>query len=1205
MAETEVKSVKLPNGEVISVKIPKGMTNTDIRARLEKSRPDAFAKELTTMDKLVAAGRATTTALKAVLPIIKNPVVESLKVAQQIKIDPEKAGALRRDINERFIRLGAVGAAGVQEGFGNILRAAGTLSQEPIAALRSIVPSHIDAAFSKVESGLGIKMTNPKFNHSFGVGMEDWGKDQAARARMKIEKATPTNLGFWGTASFDASRSLGITVPGLIGAAITRKASVALIPMGAVEYGNSFADAKDAGLSTNDASRYAGINAFIEVVTERIGLKFLLATNVGFFKRLVTSMGGELLGENTATTLQSAMEFSTLHPNATFNDWKNHLPEALLRTTGATVIGTSVQAPIAHGVIRLTQTKEERAIIAEMKRRGKDATKIVEAVKKTEVSKPIIHPDGSAQYENGTLSMTLTPSSKEPGKWQLTTWDQGLTLPDETFGTVEEGRARFNEYVANDQAQQIADGLSSTIPTSTPESIKAAVRVVQEQESGLVDFEGDVERQRELMAEYAIDQFEANIREGRLTNAQRKLQMQDMVQNRDRRVLISHFMEGTYAGALSAEEQAMASLAKAALDTGGQVLQDLGQLETFIERFVPHYWKGAKTNKVVGLVASLVNNAKKQSLGGFNSFSKKSRHALLRTIASLEEGKTVRGLEAVTEDITELVELYTNDVLWTLEVNKLVESMKTVNDHAGNPLLVNKEDAPSDYIRIDHPALQKQRVVTTEDGDKIRVPQQLYAHPDVADQLQFILFSENEGIVSRSLLLTNFIMKRMLVGFSGFHVNALIESMIGAGIITKIPNLFGKSTSALELYKNSRLGSELNKLIRGGLVLTSLGEVTGAPEDLGLDRLYQFTEDMQSQLSRIPGVGKVTQPLINGFNATNKAFDRVLWGHTMTSLKIWAALKNLEKLGKDNIRLHQRNPTKNPLMTEDQLYSAASAFTNKAFGGLDWRRLSNAPKSKAMRKVLREILKPSGGLLNRKTMQLLLFAPDWTVANILIIKGALPSIVGGANTAAERNLYRWYAARMSVMYIVLGSIIQMLFGDGDPIWENPGKGKRIDRIYLKDGRQMVVSKQLMEPYHWVSKPHKTLLNKAGMLPKFVAEQLTTSKYLTSDGSPRMYPKDIKFWDSPKSAATVAGFRTMHLLGKFTPIVFQQMGLNADNLMGSPGAKGFQPGEAAAGFLGHPIYGRTNESLERRRLERRQERRKNRRRRNTFKKALSK
>jgi hypothetical protein len=60
------------------------------------------------------------------------------------------------------------------------------------------------------------------------------------------------------------------------------------------------------------------------------------------------------------------------------------------------------------------------------------------------------------------------------------------------------------------------------------------------------------------------------------------------------------------------------------------------------------------------------------------------------------------------------------------------------------------------------------------------------------------------------------------------------------------------------------------------------------------------------------------------------------------------------------------------------------------------------------------------------------------------------------------------------------------------------------RIDLGNGDVLTFSKQLMEPFHWITDPQKTAIKKIGSLPKTVIELLTNKQYLTTKWSPKYY-----------------------------------------------------------------------------------------------------
>jgi hypothetical protein len=136
---------------------------------------------------------------------------------------------------------------------------------------------------------------------------------------------------------------------------------------------------------------------------------------------------------------------------------------------------------------------------------------------------------------------------------------------------------------------------------------------------------------------------------------------------------------------------------------------------------------------------------------------------------------------------------------------------------------------------------------------------------------------------------------------------------------------------------------------------------------------------------------------------------------------------------------------------------------------------------------------------SRGYLQLLLFAPDWTISNLRIIGKSLPAF---ENATDARRMYGYYFARAALIYAVAGSALNYAFS-GKSILEN----KDPTRIDLGNGDVLTFSKQLMEPFHWITDPQKTGLKKIGSLPRTVTEVFTNKQYLTTGYSPNITVKD--------------------------------------------------------------------------------------------------
>ena len=185
-------------------------------------------------------------------------------------------------------------------------------------------------------------------------------------------------------------------------------------------------------------------------------------------------------------------------------------------------------------------------------------------------------------------------------------------------------------------------------------------------------------------------------------------------------------------------------------------------------------------------------------------------------------------------------------------------------------------------------------------------------------------------------------------------------------------------------------------------------------------------------------------------------------------------------------------------------------------------------------------------------MQLIAFAPDWTIANLRILGNALP---GFNKDPLSRKLYQAYALRAGLIYATFGSALQYMF-TGKTLLEN----KDPTKIDLGNGYNMVFSKQLMEPLHWAVHPYKTLVSKQGSTSKLTQQLLFNKKFLTSP-----YPSPISEEDLfSLYRARDYGVQALYSIVPFsfrTPI--QEMMKNG---------VGYQDGiNYILGNFGHPVY----------------------------------
>ena len=212
--------------------------------------------------------------------------------------------------------------------------------------------------------------------------------------------------------------------------------------------------------------------------------------------------------------------------------------------------------------------------------------------------------------------------------------------------------------------------------------------------------------------------------------------------------------------------------------------------------------------------------------------------------------------------------------------------------------------------------------------------------------------------------------------------------------------------------------------------------------------------------------------------------------------------------------------------------------------------------SPMLRDLAWSVFKPG----SRGWLQLVFFAPDWTIANIRIIGKSLPGVTKDPDLA---RLYQMYALRAAIYYGTIGTALNYMFS-GHSQLEN----KDPTRIDLGNGEVLTFSKQLMEPLHWATDPQKTMIKKIGSLPRTSLELLFNKQYLTTGWSPQITKKDDTAIDR---ALKVGGHTGM----RFLPIWLQSSvrtvsdGLEKDGISADLAADVAL--EYVLGQSGHPKY----------------------------------
>lgn len=488
------------------------------------------------------------------------------------------------------------------------------------------------------------------------------------------------------------------------------------------------------------------------------------------------------------------------------------------------------------------------------------------------------------------------------------------------------------------------------------------------------------------------------------------------------------------------------------------------------------------------------------------------------------------------DSINVILGVESNALVRALENDQLIKSLRATPTPTGSKLVMPASKAPSSYVSYDSPLLAGQRV-----------------HPDIVPQLKFLLHSEEASAVGKALLAINDVSKRAAVSFSLFHAKALVDAYIGSqgpAALRHIPGIIDGSDGLLkELEAQGSTSKTIREAVDSGLMF-SADRAPSAVEDVG-QSFYKAMEYLQGVMDKsVPGGGKAVGAVIKA----NHVLDKYMWGRLHAGMKLNVWLGKRDQLLLNSQKAHVKNPNQRILSTAEAGEIAAS-YTNDLFGGLNWRRIAMDSGTKVGRLAGEFMFKPS----SRRFMQLLMFAPDWTLSTTrAMIKAIDKDLLNPVRVAkglvrpvSLADLHRQYVARSAVYYFIAGEALNLAFS-GHHLWEN----KDWTMIDMGDGRRMQWSKHAMEPIHWFTKPVQQGLNKLGFFPKEILNQTFNTEYL----APRQDKHGNAVAGPPMKSSRVA-----HVAKSFQPIALQQA------IGGDAG-----PENALAGFFGFPIYGMTEE-----------------------------
>jgi hypothetical protein len=532
----------------------------------------------------------------------------------------------------------------------------------------------------------------------------------------------------------------------------------------------------------------------------------------------------------------------------------------------------------------------------------------------------------------------------------------------------------------------------------------------------------------------------------------------------------------------------------------GQLAKDAGVVEALRDNYISHIVEEApKPGNVLQRTWRAVFGGNEGGAPpGGKQFGKERKYD---TFEDLQAALKDSGLQLKTKDVSEIAATYGNAVYKSIADRHLIDVLKNTPMPDGRELIMPIDKAPRDYVPMDTSVLAGVRV-----------------HPDVAADLKFIFSSHNPNWLVRKLGQLTSITKRVAVAVSLFHAKTLMDGMLPGSVgLRDTVNPMGAAKRALKMYREGGNNDTIDKLIKGGLQIGTPEDVAGHEVQHGLDK---FADEVNKRLPlRLTGVGHAARFLAS----LDKKIEALTFGFLQTGFKINVASSEFERaIGRG--------------VEPARAARLAASYANDLFGSLDYYRVATETDSHIMRKLGTAALNQN----SRKVLQLILFAPDWTMATFRSIAKALP---GGTTDAELMQLHRRYMVKAAIYYFTVANAVNYAM-TGHSTFENDNPL----RVELGDGRTMQFSKHDTEPLAWLQDPIGTALGKSAFIGKSALGLYRSHMEAGMHHKPMPTPVE--------DAATVGS--------SMAPISLQQFiqnGVSMDDLMS---------------FLGMPIYGKTKE-----------------------------
>jgi len=552
--------------------------------------------------------------------------------------------------------------------------------------------------------------------------------------------------------------------------------------------------------------------------------------------------------------------------------------------------------------------------------------------------------------------------------------------------------------------------------------------------------------------------------------------------------------------AIDAYRDLMIRFEKAAKEVG--VLED-GQ---FIADYVTHIFKNRNISPEVLRDFKSALGRKGSNLDDISTYSQVRK--LAGNIKELSEK-----YPELETDVFKILDAYSRSMSKAIagkNIVKTLENTAVMDGETALSVIMDKSEMMAKYAQeklgykvSNHPALNNKLV-----------------HPLVKNSLDDFYAPEigTEGMLNKILIVNN-AMKRLAISFSLFHAQALVLSGVYSGVAQAYLTKAGRArmVKVKEMmdgqwdYHSNAKGEKVvidnmtGRETKGDFVHGDvLREIASEGVEVGL-KASEYVDAGYNTVKAL--LEKYAPPLAKG----QALIDRLTWDITHDRLKVFTYLTMKERLMSHQARGIARFGDWKPL-SEAEARASAAEFTNDAYGGQRHSKLALEWQKKAIANADN----PKGALYNlfalwttpskAKLSNLVLFSPDWTISNLRIgfrglgmTKDIVGKIARGKKLTpkemGEWNLYMGYMARAFVSTSLLAWGLHSAFADDDSeldlqdFWHS-------GRLDLGNGEEMVVSKQIAEPMHWLVNPMQTGLNKSASFPKATLELFLGKEYVS-------------------------------------------------------------------------------------------------------------